>query len=72
MQESREEQKVKIAEIDMQNTKIDTQNRTIALRALRKKRMETNIQPGRSDRHYTAERGPEGNRVFSPKESLVP
>jgi hypothetical protein len=29
MQESREEQKVKIAEIDMQNTKIDTQNRTI-------------------------------------------
>lgn len=51
MQESREEQKVMIAETYMQNTKIDTQNRTIeALRALSEKtRQETNIQPGRSD-----------------------
>ena len=59
MQESREEQKVTIAEIDMQNTKIDTQNRIIeAPRALSEKtRKETNIQPGLSDRHYTAERG---------------
>lgn len=40
-----------IAETYMQNTKIDTQNRTIeALRALSEKtRQETNIQPGRSD-----------------------
>jgi hypothetical protein len=38
MQESREEQKVTIAENDMQNTKIDTQNGTIeALRALSEK-----------------------------------
>jgi hypothetical protein len=73
VQESREEQKVTTAEIDMQNTKIDTQKRTIeVLRALSEKNVR---KPTYSQVAQTGTIPPNEARKdtvsSSPKESLV-
>jgi hypothetical protein len=74
MQKSREEQKVTVAKIDVQNTKIDTQSRTIeALRAL----SEENVRkPTYSQVALTGTLPPnEVQRVTiysKPKESSIP